>query len=365
MKTMFVILASFALQYGLLMLWMAVRILSGTIRKSQNIGNDRGSANTTAPHPSLTILIPVKNDREALAKLLTRLQNVQAECIVIDDHSSDGSAETARQLGAQVVANKGKGKRAALLTGLSHASGEITITLDSDVTLPDDWAAQTIHALNHPKTDLWIFPVFVAPGRSFLNRFEALDALSLTATTAAFAYQNRPIMGSGAFMAVRTELLREALNQINDRLPSGDDTFVVQYIRSQKRPVQFVPDAAVSVEPQRTLKDLLRQRVRWGYKAPHYTDELAIFVAWLVFFANFSWMVALTFALLGAPMLWTLVVLKPLVDALVLVTAARHFKQWQVLPMLPLALVVYPFYLVAVASWAIFVHPDLIQKQWR
>lgn len=364
MKTMFVILASFALQYALLMLWMALRILIAEMRKN-HLGNDADSANGTAPHPSLTILIPVKNDREALAKLLKQLQDVQAELIVIDDHSSDGSGEIARQLGAQVVANTGKGKRAALLTGLSHATGEITITLDSDVTLPDDWVAQTFNALNQPKTDLWIFPVFVAPGRSFLNRFEALDVLSLTATTAAFGYQNRPIIGSGAFMAVRTELLREALNQINDRLPSGDDTFVVQYIRSKKHSIQFVPNAAVSVEPQATLKDLLRQRVRWGYKAPHYTDGLAIFVAWLVFFTNFSWLVALAFALLGAPMFWILVGLKPLLDALVLMTAMRHFKQWHLLPALPLALIVYPFYLVAVASWAILVHPDLIQKQWR
>jgi hypothetical protein len=43
----------------------------------------------------------------------------------------------------------------------------------------------------------------------------------------------------------------------------------------------------------------------------------------------------------------------------------RHFKQWHLLPVLPFALVLYPIYLVAVASWAIFVHPDLIQKQWR
>lgn len=365
MKVMFAVLASIALQYALLTLWMALRILLADVRKKGRSRTENVGIPAADAHPSLTILIPVKNDREALAKLLARLQNVHVECIVIDDNSSDGSAETARQLGAQVVANNGKGKRAALLTGLSHASGEITITLDSDVALADDWVAQTFNALNHPNTDLWIFPVFVAPGRSFLNRFEALDALSLTATTAAFAYQKRAIMGSGAFMACRTELLREALNQINDRLPSGDDTFVVQYIRSQKRPVQFVQHAAVSVEPQSTLKDLLRQRVRWGYKTPYYSDKLAIFTAWLVFFANFSWMVALTFALLGAPMFWTLVVLKPLVDALVLVTAARHFKQWHVLPMLPLALVVYPFYLVAVASWAIFVHPDLIQKQWR
>lgn len=365
MKVMFAVLASIAVQYGLLTLWMAVRILLADVRKKGRSHTENNGVPMANSHPSLTILIPIKNDREALTKLLAQLQNVPAEFIVVDDHSSDGSAEIARQLGVQVIVNSGKGKRDALLTGLSRASGEITITLDSDVTLPTDWFAKTSEALNHPNIDLWIFPVFVAPGRSFLNRFEALDALSLTATTAAFAYHKRAIMGSGAFMAVRTDLLREALNSINDQLPSGDDTFVVQYIRSQKRPVQFVRRAAVSVEPQSTLKDLLRQRVRWGYKTPHYTDNRAILVAWLVFFANFSWVVALAFALLGETAFWTLVAAKPLLDATVLSVAMRHFKQWHLLPVLPFALVLYPIYLVAVASWAIFVHPDLIQKQWR
>ena len=365
MKVMFAVLASIAVQYGLLTLWMALRILLADVGKKGRSRTENVGIPAADAHPTLTILIPIKNDHEALTKLLAQLQNVPAELIVIDDHSSDGSAEIAQERGVRVIANNGNGKRQALLTGLSHASGEVTITLDSDVTLPHNWVAETLNALSQPNVDLWIFPVFVAPSGRFLNRFEALDALSLTATTAAFAYQNRAIMGSGAFMACKTDLLREALNRINDQLPSGDDTFVVQYIRSQKRLVQFVWRAAVSVEPQSTLKDLLRQRVRWGYKTPHYTDNRAVLVAWLVFFANFSWVVALAFAVLGETAFWTLVAAKPLVDAIVLSVAMRHFKQWHSLPVLPFALVLYPIYLVAVASWAIFVHPDLIQKQWR
>ncbi len=364
MKVMFAILASMTVQYGVLMLWMALRILLTDARKRLSRAEIEGIA-ATDTHPSLSILIPIKNDRDALAKLLAQLHDVPAELIVIDDHSSDGSAEIARERGVRVIENNGIGKRQALLTGLSHASGEVTITLDSDVALPQNWTAETLNALSQPNVDLWVFPVFVAPSRSFLNRFEALDALSLTATTAAFAYQNRTIMGSGAFMAGKTELLREAFNRINDQLPSGDDTFVVQFIRAEKRTIKFASNAAVSVKPQSTLKDLLRQRVRWGYKTPYYSDKLAILTAWLVFFANFSWVVALTFALLGAPMFWTLVGLKTLADALVLATAMRHFKQWQLLPVLPLALVIYPLYLVAVASWAILAHPEVIQKQWR
>jgi glycosyltransferase involved in cell wall biosynthesis len=364
MKVMFAILASMTVQYGVLMLWMALRILLTDAQKRLSHTENKGIT-TTAAHPSLSILIPIKNDREALTKLLAQLQDVPAELIVIDDHSSDGSAEIARERGIRVIANTGSGKRQALLTGLSHASGEVTITLDSDVALPQNWAAETLNALSQPNVDLWIFPVFIAPSRRLLNRFEALDALSLTATTAAFAYQNRAIMGSGAFMACKTNLLREALNRINDQLPSGDDTFVVQFIRAEKRTIKFVSSVSVSVVPQGTLKDLLRQRVRWGYKTPHYTDELAIFTAWLVFFANFSWLVALIFAVLGEPAFWTLVAAKPMLDALVLVPTMRHFKQWQLLPVLPLALVIYPFYLVAVASWAILAHPEVIQKQWR
>lgn len=365
MKVMLAVLSSIAIQYALLAVWMALRILSADLKKAGRSNTENKVSDTPRIHPSLTILIPVKNDRDALSALLEQLSDAPAEILVINDHSSDGSAEMAIERGIQVISNTAKGKRAALLTGLSHASGDITLTLDSDVKLPEKWLEQTLKALKQTSTDLWIFPVFVDPNHNLLSRFEALDALSLTATTAAFAYQKRAIMGSGAFMAARTDLLREAFICINDQLPSGDDTFVVQHMRAEKRAIRFVPSASVSVKPQSSLKNLLRQRVRWGYKSPHYTDKVAIGVAWLVFLTNFFWLVALAFALLGVPAFWTLVALKPLSDALVLVPAMRHFKQWRLAPILPFALVVYPFYLVAVASWAIFVNPDLIQKQWR
>jgi glycosyltransferase involved in cell wall biosynthesis len=88
----------------------------------------------------VSVIIPAFNRSEllprALASVEAQLPWRPAEVIVVDDHSSDNSAEVAERLGATVIRHpENRGEAAARNTAVSHASGEWLALLDSD----DEW----------------------------------------------------------------------------------------------------------------------------------------------------------------------------------------------------------------------------------
>jgi dolichol-phosphate mannosyltransferase len=95
----------------------------------------------------LYILLPAYNEEEALALLLPRIRQVMeqhqlaGQVIVVDDGSTDRTAETARAGGADEVLPHAQnmGLAAGLRTGLNHAiqtaqPDDVIVTMDADNT---------------------------------------------------------------------------------------------------------------------------------------------------------------------------------------------------------------------------------------
>ena len=82
-----------------------------------------------------SVIMPAKNEADALRELLPRVQTALpgAEVIVVDDGSSDGTGDVARAAGAKVISHPYSiGNGAAVKAGARAASGDTLVFLDAD-----------------------------------------------------------------------------------------------------------------------------------------------------------------------------------------------------------------------------------------
>lgn len=92
--------------------------------------------------PAITVVIPVKDDAALLTRCLSALaaQDRPAdEIIVVDNGSSDDSADRARAAGARVVRCDEPGIPAAASAGYDAARGDLILRLDADCVPEPGW----------------------------------------------------------------------------------------------------------------------------------------------------------------------------------------------------------------------------------
>lgn len=99
----------------------------------------------------VSVVIPVYNEQDSLSELLKRTiaacdsMGKQYEIVLVDDGSSDRSAEILREAaqrpGSRVVAvllNRNYGQHSAIMAGFNHIKGDLVITLDADLQNPPE-----------------------------------------------------------------------------------------------------------------------------------------------------------------------------------------------------------------------------------
>ena len=96
------------------------------------------------------------------------------EVIVVDNNSTDRTAEVAESLGAYVIREAVRGYGRAYKRGFAHASGDVIITLDGDHSYPPDAISYLIEAFLHLEADFLNasrFPVRDIRAMSFKHKF--------------------------------------------------------------------------------------------------------------------------------------------------------------------------------------------------
>jgi dolichol-phosphate mannosyltransferase len=99
--------------------------------------------------PKISIIIPTKNEEEAIAKVLCSIpKKVMAEAeVIVVDSSTDTTPIIAERLGAKVIRERRAGKGRAMRTGAANAKGDILVFLDGDGTNPPTYIPKLVKEL--------------------------------------------------------------------------------------------------------------------------------------------------------------------------------------------------------------------------
>jgi glycosyltransferase involved in cell wall biosynthesis len=98
--------------------------------------------------PTVTVVIPARNEARNLEEVLPRLPEVH-EVIVVDGNSVDGTVTTVTRVmpSAAIVAQTRRGKGNALVCGFAAATGDIVVMFDADGSADPEEIARYVAAL--------------------------------------------------------------------------------------------------------------------------------------------------------------------------------------------------------------------------
>jgi glycosyltransferase involved in cell wall biosynthesis len=157
-----------------------------------------GEAVATSAAPRIAVLIPCLNEAPTVAKVIEDFRRALPAAViyVIDNGSTDGTAEIAAAAGAQVLTETRRGKGFAVRTGFRRIDADFYVMVDGDDTYPSESVGALLEPVLAGRADMtvgsrrmsgtssqfrplnrlgnWLFPVFLR----FLLRVKLTDILS-------------------------------------------------------------------------------------------------------------------------------------------------------------------------------------------
>ena len=216
-------------------------------------------------------MVPAFNERSRVASVLAAVGALRLperpRMIVVDDGSSDGTAEVAKRAGAQVVSHRvNLGKGAALLTGVEAAvatGADLVVVMDADGQHDPSDLPLLLEPLKAGRADLVLgyrqFTSAMPPAMRFGNTllsgiFAALFGLRVRDTQCGFraltAEASRSLRWTAIDYAVETEMLVHAARR---RLRVVEVPIATVYLDRHK--------GTTAIDGLRILASMLRWRL--------------------------------------------------------------------------------------------------------
>lgn len=139
---------------------------------------------------SITVVIPCLNEEQGIERVLRAMPSFVDEVIVVDNGSTDRTAEVAQAFGAKVIREDVRGYGRAYKRGFAVATGDVIVTLDGDHSYPPDAISYLLEAFLHLEADFLNasrFPVRDRQAMSLKHKFGNL-VLSLAMSVLFFRW---------------------------------------------------------------------------------------------------------------------------------------------------------------------------------
>ncbi len=237
---------------------------------------DTAKAIGKAPYqPAVAVLIPAYNEEKVIARTIRSVLHSsypKLRVVVIDDGSSDRTAEVAREQFAREIARgrltvlrqENGGKASALNYGLQFVDEEIFVGIDADTLIGTDAIAYLVPHFRDPLVAAIAGNAKVGNRVNLWTRWQALEYItSQNFERRALNTFSAVSVVPGAIGAWRTEVVRVARGYKTDTVAEDADLTMALLQRGYK--VEYEDRALAFTEAPTTANGLMRQRFRWSF----------------------------------------------------------------------------------------------------
>jgi cellulose synthase/poly-beta-1,6-N-acetylglucosamine synthase-like glycosyltransferase len=316
----------------------------------------------------VTVLIAARNEEEKISLTINDILNQDypkglTEVIIVDDHSTDRTAEIIRTYASQGIKllqlNENKPlnsyKKKAIAEAISLSIGEFMVATDADCRMGPQWLSSIVNYYEVHNPVMISSPVTYFEEKTIFERLQTLEFSYLVALGASFIGNNRASTCNGANFAYRKDIFYEVggFRGIDD-LASGDDELLLQKVAvkySGRIAFLKLREAVVYTHAKHTLKEFLNQRRRWASKSTKYKDKKIVALAVGIWLFNVSLLLNALLSFYSGYFFELFFIqfgLKLLFEAVFLIPVTQFFKRLNLTWMLPCLSLVHIIYFVYV-----------------
>src|SRR5215469_3318201 len=221
--------------------------------------------------PDVTVVIPAYNEEAGIAATVETMAEShyrgRLEIIVVDDGSTDRTAQVALDLGypfVKVISQPNSGKPGALNTGIREAHSAILVLVDGDTVFQPDTIGKLVAPLADPDIGAVSGNTKVFNRKGFLGRWQHLEYV-VGFNLDRRMYDLLGVMPTvpGAIGAFRRSALVGVGGVSHDTL--AEDTDLTMALCRAGWQVAYAAEAVAWTEVPATLRALWKQRYRWCY----------------------------------------------------------------------------------------------------
>ncbi|BBH66695.1 bi-functional transferase/deacetylase [Actinoplanes sp. OR16] len=217
----------------------------------------------------VTVIVPAYNEKECIADTVRSLaaSTHPIRIIVVDDGSTDGTAEIAESLGyadVTVIWQPNSGKPAALNTGIAAANTEVVVMMDGDTVFEPDTVRRLVQAFADPEVGAVAGNAKVANRKGLIALWQHIEyVVGFSIDRRAYDVMRCMATVPGAIGAFRRTALQQ-VDGLSDDTLAEDTDLTIALIRAGWR-VVYEEHARAWTEAPTTMSQLWRQRYRWSY----------------------------------------------------------------------------------------------------
>ncbi len=255
--------------------------------------------------PSVSIIIPAYNEEEHILETINSLKKLSyprnlIEIIVIDDGSTDKTAEIANLTGVTVLKKENAGKANALNLGIEKAKGEIIACVDADSYPESNALIRMIHHFNDPQVAAVTSTILVKDPKNFLQRLQTIEYILIAWGRKLLEYIHGVYVTPGPLSLYR----RDVLLKVGGFAPNvlTEDIEIAWRLQKAGYKIKMELSAKVYTNVPNGFKDWWNQRLRWDiggiqtinmYKSTFFSRNYGIFGLFILPFFSISILISI------------------------------------------------------------------------